>query len=176
MCLVLTVAACHRTAPQKPSQRSSEGTLPDVEMMALMEVNRRMANEADKLLLQYVDSLHHVDGTEFAQMICGAWKSRRDSVTRDKNMYNETPQINEKWRVRVRTLHLDGRLASDVEGVYTMRKFDLPIAVEDALGDMYPDEKALILAPWYTAYGVHGNEHVAGYENVLFEITLGEKQ
>lgn len=144
-------------------------------MMGLLQVNQSMANEADKVLLQMADSLHEATGTEFAQMPCGGWKSRRDSVAREKSLYAETPQLKEKWRVRFKTMRLDGTLVSDTEGVYTIRTFELPIAIEDAVAEMYSGEKVLLLAPWYTAYGIHGNGRVAGYENVLFEVTLGEK-
>lgn len=140
-----------------------------------MEVNKRLANEADKTLLHMADSLHEATGTEFAQLSSGGWKSRRDSLSREKSLYAETPQLKEKWRVRFKTLRLDGSLISDTEGIYAIKTFDLPLAIEDALDDMYPGETALVLAPWYTAYGIHGNEHVPGYENVMFEVTLGEK-
>lgn len=168
--------ACHRTAPQQPTRRSSETPPSDTTLMALMEVNHRMACEADKILISLADSLTKATGIEFAQMSCGGWKSRRDSLARKRGLYADSPKYDESWSVRLRTFHLDGTLVSDTEGVYKFHHFDLPIAVEEALEDMYTGEKAYVLAPWYTAYGIHGNQLIAGYENVRFEVTLGERK
>jgi len=144
--------------------------------MALMEVNRRMVARADQVLTRYADSLYRADGVEFAQMNCGGWKSRRSAEAQEIGRYAPNPQIREKWTVRLVTRRLDGSLITDTEGTYSVRKYELPIAVEEAIEDMYSGEKAIVLAPWYCAYGLRGNEYVAGYENVIFEVTLGEKK
>ena len=135
-----------------------------------------MACEADKTLLEMTDSLQRTTGTAFAQLFCGSWISKPSPEERDKYLFEDTPEFNEKWSVRLRTRRLNGKLISDTEGTYTIRKYELPIAVEEALDEMHAGETRIVLAPWYTAYGIHGNELVAGYENVIFEVTLKQKQ
>ena len=172
--IVLAVSGCHRTSPQSPSQRSSGTPQSDSTLIALMEVNRRMASEADKLLLHMADSLTRTTGVVYAQMSCGGWKSKRTPEERDKAMYAKTPGRQEKWRVRIRTFHLDGRLATDTESEYAVRRYELPIVVEEAIEDMHSGEHTTVLSPWYCAYGVHGNDFIAPYENVIIEVILGE--
>ena len=173
--MALTAVSCNRTAPQRPTQRTSEPPEADSTVMSVLEVNRRMACEADKILLEMADSLHRTTGTEYAQLTCGEWMSKRSAEERDRNMYADTPHFKEKWIIRLRTRRLDGTLLCDTEGTYSIMKFELPLAVENAVPEMHAGETATILAPWYSAYGAHGNEYVAGYENVIFEVTLKEK-
>ena len=175
MVCMMVMLGCHRTAPQSPSHRSSEAPKADGEVMALMELNRRMVGVADKTLTELADSLHRADGIEFAQMMCGGWKSKRSPEAREKWLYADNPKAGELWTVRLRTQRLDGSLVTDTEGTYKVHKYELPIAVEEAIEDMYSGEQCIVLAPWYCAYGIRGNEYVAGYENVIFEVILGEK-
>lgn len=176
LCIALAIVGCNRTAPQKPSQRSSESPKADSAMMALMEINQRMASQADKELLEQIDSLTKADGREWARMNCSGWKIRRDEETKQKTLYSDNPKPKETWQVRVRVKHLDGQMAEDTECAYAIRSYKLPIAVEEALEDMCSGEKTEVYAPWYCAYGIHGNDLIEPYESVKFEIYLGEKQ
>lgn len=144
--------------------------------MSLLELNHHLACAADQLLMEMADSLQRTTGIEYYQLPLGGWKSKSAVKTRDILTSGETPKFNEKWNVRFITRRLDGTMISDTEGIYTIRKYDLPLAVEDALEEMYAGETEIVLAPWYCAYGIHGNDFVAGYENVIFEVTLGEKK
>lgn len=135
-----------------------------------------MACEADRVLLELADSLQRTTDTAYAQLFCGGWVSKPTAEERDKHLYDETPDFNQKWSVRLRTHRLDGTLVSDTEATYTIRKYELPIAVEEAIEDMHAGETRTVLAPWYAAYGIHGEGNIAGYENVIFEVTLKEKR
>ena len=144
-------------------------------MVNLLEVNHRMAIEADRILMDMADSLHRATGTEFAQLPRGGWVSKRTKAELKKYRYEDTPRFSEKWRVRIRTKRLDGTLLSDTESTYTIKKYEMPISVEDAVEEMCAGETQTVLAPWYAAYGIHGEGPVAGYENVIFEVCLQEK-
>lgn len=172
--LLVAAMGCHRTAPQSPSLRSNESPQADSATIALMEMNRRMVDEADRVLMHMADSITKATGREFAQMGCGGWKSRRTDAERNKGLFLPTPNSRERWRVRLRTFRLDGRLATDTESEYTIKQYNLPISVEEALEGMYTGEKVTVLSPWYCSYGIRGNEYIAPYESVIFEITLGE--
>lgn len=148
----------------------------DTTVLSLMEINQRMAAQADAELMALVDSLQKADGSEFAQLSTGGWKKRRDAQTREAAQYADSPKPVEHWLVRIRTYSLQGVLLKDVEGVYTIKHFDMPIAVEEAIDEMCEGETATIYAPWYTAYGMQGDKTVKPYANVRFEVTLKEKQ
>ena len=148
----------------------------DTTVLSLMEINQRMAEQADKELMALVDSLQKADGSEFAQLSTGGWKKRRDAQARETAQYADSPRPPEHWLVRIRAYSLQGVLLKDVEGVYTIKHFDMPIAVEEAIDEMCEGETATIYAPWYTAYGMEGDKTVKPYANVRFEVTLKEKQ
>ena len=135
-----------------------------------------MACEADRILLEMADSLQRTTGIAYAQLYCGGWASKRSAEDRNKYLYDDTPQFNEKWNIHIRTYRLDRTFVSDTEATYTIKKYDLPIAVEEAIEDRCAGETITVLAPWYVAYGIHGNDNIAGYENVIFEVTLKEKK
>lgn len=141
-----------------------------------MEMNQRMAERADADIFAMVDSLRKADGSEFVQLPCGAWKKRRDEAERLAALYADTPQMNEKWRVHFRTYTLDGDMLQDVEGDYTIKHYEMPLVLEEAVEDMYEGETAVVYAPWYTAFGVHGTDIVKPYTNVRFEVTLKSKE
>ena len=174
--LVLAMVACGRTGPQRPTQRTSEPPRMDSTVTSLLELNRRMACEADKILLNMADSLQRTNGTAYAQLACGGWLNKRAAKDSEKYLYEDTPQFNEKWLIRIKTYRLNGTLVSDTEATYTVKKYDLPIAVEEAIEEMCAGETRIVLAPWYVAYGIHGKGAVAGYENVIFEVTLKNKK
>ena len=142
----------------------------------MMEVNQRLVTQADKDILRLVDSTQNADGVQFAQMSCGGWKMRRDEASREKALYAPTPKPNEHWRVHVQTYGFDGKLYRDAEGIYAVKHYELPIAAEEAIEDMYEGETSVVYAPWYTAYGPHGNEFIGGHKNVRFVITLKGKE
>ena len=173
--LALVLSACHKTAPQQPSQRSGQEQPIDTTMVSLMEFNRGMAEKADAMVLAYVDSIQRVTTDTFALMSCGGWKRRRHATERQVALYAESPTFRERWEVRLKTYMLNGRLISDMQGVYDIKHYDLPIAIEEALEDMYSGETSDVVAPWYTAYGFRGKGPVAPYENVVFKVTLMDK-
>lgn len=141
-----------------------------------MEVNQRMVEQADAELLTIVDSLQETEDAQFAQLACGAWKMRRDEATREIAQHAETPQPREHWLVAIRVYTLEGNLLQDIEGVYAIKHYDMPIAVEEAVEDMFEGETAIVYAPWYTAYGMKGTKIVKPYTNVRFEVTLKGKE
>ena len=67
-------------------------------------------------------------------------------------------------------------MLQDIEGVYAIMHLDMPIAVEEAVVDMYEGEKAVVYAPWYVAYGMQGTNVVKPYTNVRFDVTLKGKE
>ena len=172
---LLLLSGCHKTPPQKPSQRSGQELATDTTITSLMDINRHLAELADAKVAAYVDSVQRVTKDTFAMMSCGGWKRRRHIEERRAALFADSPQYRERWEVRLKTYRLDGRLLSDTKGTYIVKHYDLPIAVEEAMEDMCAGETSDVVAPWYTAYGFRGKKPVPPYENVVFKITLIEK-
>ena len=160
--------SCAKTAPQRPSQRSGQTPPVDTTLLAMMEVNGRLVEEADRIVALWVqEQVHH-----FNLMECGAWRIERDSLTSARAQHETNPQSKETWFIRWQVYHLDGSLAEDHEGTYTIGRAELPAAVDETVQQMIHSEKTTIIAPWYCVYGIKGSKHIQPYENVRIDIQL----
>lgn len=164
LCLMLLVA-CGRPAPQRPSRIMGDGqrgTEPDSAQLALLELNHRLAEAADEQLRQVV---LQQDGS-YALYEGGVWASLQTPGD------GATIQEKEECRLRLQTYRLDGTLLSDTEGTYQLGKRQLPQAVETNIEEWRHGARVRMYAPWYSAYGLHGNDAVPPYENVIIELTI----
>ena len=162
--LVLVLAGCNPTAPQRPSQRKGSAPAVDSTQLALLEMNQQLASAADQQLAQWVQE----QPERYALYEGNVWiaiLSRGDGN-------GSTPKENEECVVHMQTYNTEGHLLIDNEGIYRIGKHELPPAVEVALTELYHGGRARLAAPWYTAYGLKGNEYVAPYQNVIIELEL----
>ena len=162
--MALALAGCHHTAPQNPSQRKGSEPTVDSAQLALMELNQHLAATADMQLAQIVQE----QPERYALYEGSAWIAILDRG--DEN--SETPKQNEEWTVHMRTYDLDGHMLMDSEATYRIGKRELPQAAETAIAELYRGGKAKVIAPWYAAYGMQGNDFVAPYQNVIIELEL----
>ena len=109
-----------------------------------------MAAQADNELLALVDSLQKKDSISFAP--------------------------NENWLVTWKVYSLQGEFLQDAEGVYTIKHFDMPLAIEEAVDDMAEGETTTLYAPWYSAFGQQGTSNIKPYTNVRLDVTLKAKE
>ncbi len=176
-CLALALISCHRTQPQSPTRRSGQTAVKvDTTVLTLLEINQRMAAQADNELLALVDSLQKKDSISFAQLRCGAWRKQRDEQTKQLATYAQSPKPNENWLVTWKVYSLQGEFLQDAEGVYTIKHFDMPLAIEEAVDDMVEGETTTLYAPWYSAFGQQGTSNIKPYTNVRLDVTLKEKE
>lgn len=162
--LLAVMAGCGHQAPQTPSQRKGQAPQVDSAALALLQLNQQLAEAADReltLLAQQQDSA-------FALYEAGTWMhivSLGDETT-------PTPQSNEEWTIRLRVYDLQMHLLVDSEASYRIGKKELPQAVEENIGELHHGAQARLLAPWYTAFGLRGTDHIPPYENVIIDIEL----
>ncbi len=167
--IAIALVGCAKTAPQRPSQRSGQPPRVDSTVLGMIEVNERLAEEADKEVAQWI--ANH-PAAHFHQMECGAWRLQRDEATSLRAQTAPTPQPKEKWTIHYQVRHLDNTLAEDIEGTYTIARGELPAAIDEAVQQMIADETTTLIAPWYSAFGMKGTDHIKPYENVIITITL----
>ena len=163
--VLMLAAACNRTQPQRPTWRNGQSSVePDSSVMQLMTMNRQLADAADSELARMADSL---DG--YNQLPCGAW-------VRFLRLSNEAdtvvPRADELWQIHLQVRSLRGTLLSDEQRQVRIHRHEIPEAAEEAVSEMHAGDSAYILAPWYAAYGLSGNEAVAPYSNVQMTIYL----
>lgn len=156
--------SCGHQAPQTPSQRKGLAPQVDSAQLALLQLNQQLAEAADRELT----ALAQKQDSAFALYEAGTWvhiSSLGDTTT-------PTPQANEEWIIRMCVYDLTMHLLVDSEAGYRIGKRELPQAVEENIGELHHGAQARLLAPWYTAFGLRGTEHVPPYENVIIDIEL----
>lgn len=154
--VALVSAGCRKTQPQIPSYKSGRAVVADSALLQALEMNRRLAEEADRQLSRYA-----AEG--YAMTESGYWaKGLRDTGNR--------LQEGENVEVHLRVLALDSSLIEDMRSTLTIGKEQLPEAATDALRQMARGEKVSLAVPWYLAFGSTGTDHVPPYTNVLIEI------
>lgn len=161
-CLLLAACASD-PGPQRPANREGE-TAKDSALVAMLQVNQRMAEEADREVLRYVqaDTLHR-----YAQCSQGAWVARVTSLPE-----SEQPKMGEPVAVVMQIKTLEGELLQDVAGEYTIGRGELPLGIEYAIRELRRGEEGIILAPWHAAFGVDGIDNIGAYTNIRIEITI----
>ncbi len=161
-CLLI---ACGKTAPQRPSQRSGEVPAEDTATLALLELNQRLVREADREVRVYVE--HEPEAYALLEY-ANAWCCIFDHGDTD----GAAPQNNESWTLHIRTHDLEGRLLLDEHRAYFFSRGELPVAVDVLQPELRHGERLRIVAPWYSAYGMHGNGIVAPYTSVVLDVTV----
>lgn len=163
--MAIALCACRPSMPpQRPANMASETEIKaDSDMMALMNINQRLAGEADREINAYIrqDSTH-----TYAQTDKGAWICRTV-----KHPEGEHPKMGEEWPVHMLVRTMQGELLQDIEGIMTIGSSQLPLGIEMAIREMYHHEEGIILAPWYAAWGVDGYDNIKPYTNLKIEIT-----
>lgn len=161
---MVMATSCTHTAPQRPSQRNGQRAhATDSTALALLQLNSRLADEADREIAQWVQQ----QGGHFAMNEVGAWVQRID--------YHDEgpcPQKDEEWTIAIQVYDMQDSLLLDSEQSYRIQHDELPLAVEVAIQELHHGDKARLASPWYAAYGIHGNEHVGAYKNVIIDIEL----
>lgn len=176
--IILLAAACHKTAPQRPT-RLHENKNEDTTLVAMMTMNERMANAADRKVLSHIRALCQEEGVSleerWTRLDGGAWLRR---VTADEAAIYEdytAVQKDEKWLVHLGISNLDGETLADRDIQATIGRQELPPAVEEVIQEMHEGETRVVIAPWYAAYGPVGDTAIRGYENVQIEICVRQK-
>lgn len=165
--LSIAMSSCGRTKPQTPSQRNGErtGAKADTTLLALMNVNLRMAGAADKEVLRFIEAQTET----YAQMDCGCWMR---SVVRHED--TPTPETDEQWTLALKVRNLKGEMLLDEITTQRIGHEETPTAVTEALHELHHGDSVVLVSPWYTAYGIHGNKSVPGYSNVIIELSIYE--
>ncbi len=159
------LVGCGGKGPQRPTYKSGQPPQEDTAALALMELNRRMAKEADQTLLRYVEAQNE----QYALMaISNAWMR----IAKHGNTDSPSPKEDELWYMHIRTKDLQGKLLLDEEREYRIGRNQLPVCAEIHCNEWHHGDRIILLAPWYSAYGMHGNEAVPPYTNVIIDIDI----
>lgn len=162
--MVLLLVGCGHKAPQIPSQRKGQAPQADSAQLAMMELNRQMAQAADEQLAALVLAQEEA----YALYDGNAWCTLLEKGDTD----SPGPQEGEQWLIRLRTYNLRGELLLDSESTCRIGKQELPPAVEYNIGEWHRGCSVRMYVPWYSAYGMSGTAQIPPYENVIIELEL----
>lgn len=160
--LMVLLAACSQTAPQRPSQRKSEAPRPDSAQLALLELNQHLTEVADSQLA----SIARSEDASYALYERGTWAAII------KQGEGEAVQPKEECTLHIRAYSLSGTLYTDTEQTARIGAQQLPPAIEENITEWKHGAQLMLLAPWYAAYGIKGTEHIPPYENLRIELTI----
>ncbi len=153
------LVGCGRVRPQGPANRQE----PDSTALALMEMNFRLAEQADAILIDTV----RASGLPFVLDNRSFWYVRLIAT--------EGPEVKEGMHVDYSAVIRDlktGALIEDVaEEVEVGKRLTLR-AIDMAFDKMREGEAFRLLAPFYCAYGRDGRDNVPPLTNVSIELTV----
>ena len=97
---------CGGRGPQRPTYKSGQPPQEDTVEAALMEMNLRMAKEADKAVFRYVEAQDEA----YAQLeFTNAWMR----IAAHGDTDGVSPKDDELWQMHLRVKDLNGRLLLD---------------------------------------------------------------
>lgn len=154
--LLLGLAACKPTAPQRPTFKG-QATAEDSAFLQAVELNKHMAEQADAQLLKYSDG--------YSLMEDNYWVKGLTSHTSDL-------QDNDAISLHARFYRLDGTLVADHEAETIRGKIDDIQAIVLVTPLLARGDSVSLLVPWYLAFGSTGQGNVPPYENIRVELTI----
>ncbi|MBR1808727.1 MAG: hypothetical protein IJ776_05025 [Paludibacteraceae bacterium] len=157
MVCFLSLTSCNRTKPQSPSNRHN-ATPQDSAAMALVFTQQRLAQEADKIITQYVRE----HGEEQYVMLSRGYWAKKILKTSGKDITK-----NSKLELREILFSLeDGRMIIDSRDETEVKAEQMIAPVWEVLQTMHHGEQVELLVPWYLGYGSTGSPMVAPYTNL----------
>ena len=157
MAVMLVLSGCGRVKPQGAANKQEA----DSTALALMQMNFLMALETDQML---VDSVRE-SGLPYVLDQHNFWYYRLESSEGEEVQRGNCVE----YTATVRDLS-SGALIEDITEEVEVGKGQTLRAIDKCLPLMKTGEMFCILAPYYTAYGRDGNDHVPPLTNV--KITL----
>ncbi len=153
----LLFAGCNRTKPQSPSNRHGSSQEDSV-AVAIVLMHQRMAEQADREILDYVKANNPETFAAFEFL--RTW-SRILVRTDNEKITDNTP-----LDLRLVVYDLSGSMLFDSREQLIIKDRDFIPSVRVTLLDMNIGEQAELLTPWYAAYGSTGNADVPPYTNL----------
>lgn len=155
--LVALLPACHKVQPQGAANKHEANP----EQIALIEANMRLAEEADRIV---VDSAK-TSGIPYVLEECGFWYHKLLQTEGDSIRHG----MEVEYSATIRNLET-GQFIADITEAITIGHSEAMPAIQYSLLYMCVGEEMTIIAPYYCAYGRDGKEGVPPLTNVRINI------
>ncbi len=159
VCLAGVLGACQKTRPQRPTFKNRPAeTRVDSITLALLELNEKMASDADRLLTRYAEEDYQLQEEGYwAKGLHDIDSGFRDSMSVGVQMW---------------VYDLEGTLYEDREETLMVGHTADMSVLDPVLRKLHPGDSVSIVAPWYMAYGSLGSRIVPPYTNVRIELKV----
>lgn len=157
MAICSMLMACGKTQPQRPTFKNRPQAA-DSTVVALVEVNQRMAADADSRLACYATE-------DYALQEEGYWVSGLHDI---ETGFSDSTQV----CVRMQVYDTEGNLYEDRHETFCVGKTSDMRVLDPVLRQLHRGDSVSILAPWYMAYGSLGSQVVPPYTNVRIELRV----
>lgn len=157
MAICSMLMACGNTQPQRPTFKNRPQAA-DSTVVALVEVNQRMAADADSRLARYATE-------DYALQEDGYWVSGLHDI---ETGFSDSTQV----CVRMQVYDTEGNLYEDRHETFCVGKTGDMRVLDPVLRQLHRGDSVSILAPWYMAYGSLGSQVVPPYTNVRIELRV----
>ncbi len=157
MAICSMLMACGKTQPQRPTFKNRPQAA-DSTVVALVEVNQRMAADADSRLARYATE-------DYALQEEGYWVSGLHDI---ETGFSDSTQV----CVRMQVYDTEGNLYEDRHETFCVGKTSDMRVLDPVLRQLHSGDSVSILAPWYMAYGSLGSQVVPPYTNVRIELRV----
>ncbi len=157
MAICSMLMACGKTQPQRPTFKNRP-QVADSTVVALVEVNQRMAADADSRLARYATE-------DYALQEEGYWVSGLHDI---ETGFSDSTQV----CVRMQVYDTEGNLYEDRHETFCVGKTGDMRVLDPVLRQLHSGDSVSILAPWYMAYGSLGSQVVPPYTNVRIELRV----
>ncbi len=157
MAICSMLMACGKTQPQRPTFKNRPQEA-DSTVVALVEVNQRMAADADSRLARYATE-------DYALQEEGYWVSGLHDI---ETGFSDSTQV----CVRMQVYDTEGNLYEDRHETFCVGKTGDMRVLDPVLRQLHRGDSVSILAPWYMAYGSLGSQVVPPYTNVRIELRV----
>lgn len=154
----LLLSACSKVQPQGAANKKE--TSP--EQMALMEMNLRLAEEAERIV---VDSVKASNLPFVLEDYSGFWYCKTIQTEGDSIRLG----MEVDYSASIRDLQ-DNKLIADISEAITIGHSEAIPAIQYVLPYMCVGEEFLIIAPYYCAFGKDGRDGVPPLTNVRIHI------
>ncbi len=157
MAICSMLMACGKTQPQRPTFKNRPQAA-DSTVVALVEVNQRMAADADSRLARYATE-------DYALQEEGYWVSGLHDI---ETGFSDSTQV----CVRMQVYDTEGNLYEDRHETFCVGNTGDMRVLDPVLRQLHRGDSVSILAPWYMAYGSLGSQVVPPYTNVRIELRV----
>jgi hypothetical protein len=151
---------CRKMPPQLPANKNLDTT--DNEVVALAQLNERMAIKEDSLLKEFVKKLHG----NFIKSPIGVWYFIENQTNGTTLKNSDSCCIS--WQM----FSLEGKLLGkeSCEKIVIGKK-QIPVGLEEGLRLLHKGENAVFVVPWYLAYGMKGlPPDVPPYTSLIYKV------